>query len=150
MQVAKSGLHLTGKRNDLRLEATEMLIYHLVFADPAWNGAYPSIELGRNKSQQIANKLEIIMDDDYDMEETIKNVGRWIRTIRDIYGEKTIRHAQHEIIPGFIGWPPNQTIGSHILHPILFGNPPNHGDIRWQGDSRSRFHDPRTLCLFCQ
>ena len=99
----KEWLQITGKRNDLRLEATEMLIYHLVFADPAWDGAYPSIDLGRNKSQQIANKLEIIMDDDYDMEEAIKNVGRWIRTTRDIYGEKPFAMHNMKLSQGSLG-----------------------------------------------
>ena len=81
-------LGLTGRRNDKRLEATELLVYHLVFADPAWNGLYPSEDLGRNKSRQIANKLAMIMDDDYDMEESLKRVSRWSRTVRDIYGSK--------------------------------------------------------------
>ena len=96
-------LGLTGRRNDKRLEATELLVYHLVFADPAWNGLYPSEDLGRNKSRQIANKLAMIMDDDYDMEESLKRVSRWSRTVRDIYGSKPFAMHSMKLAMGSLG-----------------------------------------------
>jgi len=85
---SKTWLDLVSKRNDKRLEATELLVFHLVFADPAWEGTYPSKDLGKNKSRQIANMLARIMDDGYDMEESLKRVQRWGRTVVDVYGAK--------------------------------------------------------------
>jgi len=96
-------LDLVNRSNDTRLEATEMLVYHLVFADPAWSGAYPATTLGRNKSQQIANKLAEIMDDSYDMAESLKRVRRWGRTVKDVYGTKPFAMNSMKLAQGSLG-----------------------------------------------
>lgn len=96
-------LEIVNKSNDRRLEATEMLVYHLVFADPAWEGAYPSTDLGRNKSAQIASKLAEIMQDSYDMEASLKNVKKWCRTVKDVYGSKPFAMNSMKLANGSMG-----------------------------------------------
>lgn len=96
-------LAMVNKRNDKRLEATELLVYHLVFADPAWSGAYPSTDLGKNKSAQIANMLAKIMDPTYDMSESIKRVKRWMRVVKDVYGAKPFAMYSMKLAQGSMG-----------------------------------------------
>ncbi len=96
-------LDMVNRSNDKRLEATELLVYHLVFADPSWAGAYPAVALGRNKSTQIANKLAQIMDDSYDLEESLKRVGRWGRTVKDVYGDKPFSMQSMKLAQGSLG-----------------------------------------------
>ncbi|MBT4407324.1 MAG: DUF262 domain-containing protein [Euryarchaeota archaeon] len=81
-------MKICNKRSNMRLECLEMLVYHLVYADPAWAGSYANEDTGRSKSNQIALKLDLIMKDDYQINESLSNVKKWMRWVVDIYGDK--------------------------------------------------------------